>query len=333
MTKKLDEGIARKVHRFYDKASGNQRNRLITKTDIALDNRQNKVLGRPFRMSNYNTDWDALVKDPRYNDLNARYTTLKYPDMKRGRYMTGGKIKTFKEWVEENSVNEGFLKALGSGAVMTGAGAVTGALTGFGAIPGAVVAGLGYLAMHAKDDLNDKPYWEQAKKRTRRDPLRIRSGLKPRPALTESNMDWDTFRTTRDKLEAELNKPAGYIPNDEDENEKIATKNINRANRVRGLKENEDISKNGIPSKELVDELNENLANRIRRIRDKWGGHNSNQALRISSKALDKATSALKKFDIGTGRELDIDMNDPENAKTFDIAKRNLRRAAKARNI
>lgn len=66
-------------------------------------------------------------------------------------------MKSYKQ------LNEGILKALGSGAVFTGSAALTGAATGFGAIPGAVVGGLGYLAMHAKDDLAAKDDWDKLK--------------------------------------------------------------------------------------------------------------------------------------------------------------------------
>lgn len=44
----------------------------------------------------------------------------------------------------DQSIKEDWKRALGMGAVATGAGAATGALTGLGAVPGAVIAGAGY---------------------------------------------------------------------------------------------------------------------------------------------------------------------------------------------
>lgn len=54
---------------------------------------------------------------------------------------------------QDKALKEGVGRALAMGAASVAAGAVTGAVTGLGAIPGATIAGLHYLATSAKTDL------------------------------------------------------------------------------------------------------------------------------------------------------------------------------------
>jgi len=168
MEKQINEGLLGKLKRIYDKASGNQKDRLIKKTSGSIDDRQKQILGRKYSIKNWKTDGPKLMDDKRYNSLVRRENGLKWGGknlpLKIGRYpknqyLTGGKM-TFREFLEE-----GVLRALGMGAAATAAGAVTGALSGLGPAPGAVIAGLGYLAMDAKEDLeNDSSIKDRSKK-------------------------------------------------------------------------------------------------------------------------------------------------------------------------